>query len=341
MGWSKYSCCTLCTLYRRILSVSSFFFCLLCSPVLFSICQALKLLPKLQSLTHHCCLAYRHPPTHTHARTCTHARTDTHVRIYSLSCSLALSLPLLWLSVVDLTHCAKALKYSPLLCKCVPPWGGFHYFICALAWQESESFWQGPSEASPTPALGSVYFRHSTGRQLVVAVFFSFYLPLWKNRLVCSSSWPPDWLASQGWGRIMFSATERWGFIGSCSSSVQITPVQETLSACLCLGGLRLPWPTARGCCSTARDCLGAVQLFIGGRLDTVTDLLTDSCLHCSSSYKTILRAWLPIFLNGVLVGVFAKSDRADVMHWLALLNISRQCNKSSLGRRAAAAVVL
>ena len=55
------------------------FFCLLCSPVLFSICQALKLLPKLQSLTHHCCLAYRHPPTH----------TRTHTFSLLLSCSIS------------------------------------------------------------------------------------------------------------------------------------------------------------------------------------------------------------------------------------------------------------
>lgn len=44
----------------------------------------------------------------------------------------------------------QALKYSLLLCKFVPPWSGFHYFIWALAWQGSESFWQALSEASST-----------------------------------------------------------------------------------------------------------------------------------------------------------------------------------------------
>ena len=77
----------------------------------------------------------------------------------------------------------------------------------------------GLSDSSPWLCVFSPQHREAVSR----CRFLFFLFATLKKPTSLFGFLAPDWLASQGWGRIMFSATERWGFIGSRSSSVQIT----------------------------------------------------------------------------------------------------------------------
>lgn len=113
----------------------------------------------------------------------------------------------------------QALKYSLLLCKFVPPWSGFHYFIWALSWQGMWIILTGPVWGlfNLSPWFG--VFLEQEGRRK----------SLWASDV--NQGLGPHWLVSS---------------TGDEARSNVAVGKKKAESYQSCTAGLRLPWRLLR-----------------------------------------------------------------------------------------------